>query len=108
MATRPTAMPRETPTAVVAGALAAAALVGALMTLSVPAGLAALIGVCYAPLVMLNLRLGLALWVPLTFLEALPLFNAGGKAAGLLIAIAWLGMARSLGPRVSVLVARHR
>ena len=108
MATRPTALPRETPTAVVAGALAAAALVGALMTLSVPAGLAALIGVCYAPLVMLNLRLGLALWVPLTFLEALPLFNAGGKAAGLLIAIAWRGMARSLGPRVSVLVARHR
>jgi O-antigen ligase len=108
MATRTTALPEGTPTAVVAGALAAAALVGALMTLSVPAGLAALIGVCYAPLVLINLRLGLVLWVPLTFLEALPLFNAGGKAAGLLIALAWVGMGRALAPRLGALVTRHR
>ena len=46
--------------------------------------------------------------MPLTFLEALPSFNAGGKAAGLLIAFAWLGTGRSLVPRLSVLVARHR
>ena len=108
MATRPTAMPRETPTAVVAGALAAAALVGALMTLSVPAGLAALIGVCYAPLVMINLRVGLALWVPLTFLEGLPAFNAGGKAAGLIVALAWIGMGRSLTQWLGAFVSRHR
>jgi O-antigen ligase len=108
MATRTTALPQGTPTAIAAGALAAAALVGGLMTLSVPAGLAALIGICYAPLVMVNLRMGLALWVPLTFLEGLPLFNAGGKAAGALIAVAWLGMGRTLAPRLGVLVARHR
>src|SRR3954453_21048801 len=108
MATRPTALPDGTPTAVVAGALAAAALVGALMTLSVPAGLAALIGFCYAPLVLVNLRLGLALWVPLTFLEGLAAFNAGGKAAGALVALGWLGLGATIAPRLGVLVARHR
>src|SRR3954452_7833215 len=108
MATRPAPLPESSTTAIAAGALAAAALVGGLMTLSVPAGLAALIGICYAPLVMINLRLGLALWVPLTFLEGLPLFNAGGKAAGALIALAWLGMARTIAPRLAVLVARPR
>jgi O-antigen ligase len=108
MATRPASLPASTPTAVSAGALAAAALVGGLMTVSVPAGMAALIGVCYAPLAMVNLRLGLALWVPLTFLEGLPLFNAGGKAAGLIIALAWLGSARQVWPRLSAFVGRHR
>src|SRR3954469_15177904 len=108
MATRPAPLPESSATAIAAGALAAAALVGGLLTLSVPAGLAALIGCCYAPLVMINLRLGLALWVPLTFLEGLPLFNAGGKAAGALIALAWLGMGRTIAPRLAALVARHR
>src|SRR4029077_19736469 len=75
---------------------------------SVPLGIAALIGICYAPLVMVNLRVGLALWVPLTFLEGLSLFNAGGKAAGLLIVVAWLGMGRALAPRLATLIAYHR
>src|SRR4051794_37155047 len=108
MATRPAPLPESSTTAIAAGALGAAALVGGLMTLSVPAGLAALIGVCYAPLVMVNLRMGLALWVPLTFLEGLPLFNAGGKAAGLLIALAWIGLGRALVPRLGRLIAEHR
>src|SRR3954447_11266498 len=108
MATRPAPLPESSTTAIAAGALGAAALVGGLLTLSVPAGIAALIGVCYAPLVMINLRMGLALWVPLTFLEGLPLFNAGGKAAGLLIALAWIGMGRTLAPRLGRLIAEHR
>src|SRR3954452_5367857 len=111
MATRTTApatLPEGTPTAITVGALAAAAMVGALMTVSVPAGLAALIGCCYLPLVLVNLRLGLALWVPLTFLEGLSAFNAGGKAAGALVALGWLGMGATIAPRLGVLVARHR
>src|SRR3954468_20852168 len=108
MATRPAPLPESSTTAIAAGALGAAALVGGLLTLSVPAGIAALIGVCYAPLVMINLRMGLALWVPLTFLEGLPLFNAGGKAAGLLVALGWLGPGAAGAPRLGVLVARHR
>src|SRR3954453_7695296 len=107
MATRTTARPEGASTAVAAASLAAAALVGALMTRSVPAGLAALIGVCYAPLVMINLRVGLALWVPLTFLEGLPAFNAGGKAAGLIVALAWIGMGRSLTQWLGAFVFPH-
>jgi hypothetical protein len=110
MATRTTApatLPEGTPTTITVAALGAAAIVGALMTLSVPAGLAALIGFCYAPLVLVNLRLGLALWVPLTFLEGLAAFNAGGKAAGALVALGWLGLGPTIPPRLGVLVARH-
>src|SRR3954454_12419594 len=71
-------------------------------------GAAALLGLCYAPLVLVNLRLGVVLWVPLTFLEGLPLFNLGGKAAGLIVAVGWIGLGRVVGERVSVLVARNR
>ena len=108
MASRSASLPEATPTAVAAGALGAAALIGGLMTVSVPAGIAVLLGACYAPLALVNLRLGLALWVPLTFLEGLPVFNAGGKAAGLVIALAWLGSARQVAPRLSAFVGRHR
>ena len=108
MASRSASLPEATPTAVAAGALGAAALIGGLMTVSVPAGIAVLLGACYAPLALVNLRLGLALWVPLTFLEGLPVFNAGGKAAGLVIALAWLGSARQVSPRLSAFVGRHR
>ena len=72
MASRSASLPEATPTAVAAWALGTAALVGGLMTVSVPAGTALLLGACYAPLALVNLRLGLALWVPLTFLEGRP------------------------------------
>jgi O-antigen ligase len=89
-------------------ALFSALLVGILLARSVPMGAAALLGLCYLPLVLVNLRLGVVLWVPLTFLEGLPLFNMGGKAAGAIVAIGWIGMGRVVGDRVSVLVARNR
>jgi O-antigen ligase len=91
---------------VIASALLSAALVGAALAYSVPAGVAALIGLLYAPLVMVNLPLGVGLWVPLLFLQAMPAFNAGAKAAGLLIAFAWLGTLRSEG--TLAVLARHR
>ena len=48
------------------------------------------------PLVLVNLRLGLALWVPLIFLQGVPALNLGSKAAGLLIVVAWIGNLRSM------------
>jgi O-antigen ligase len=89
-------------------ALLSALMVGVLLSRNVPLGLAGVVGLCYAPLVMLNLRLGMVLWVPLTFLEGVHLFNLSGKAAGLLIALAWLGTARTSFPVLSALVERHR
>jgi O-antigen ligase len=91
---------------VAAATFLAAALVGVALALNVPLGVAALIAILYAPLVFVNLPLGLALWVPLVFLQAVPALNIGAKAAGLLIALAWLGTLRSEGT-VSVLT-RHR
>jgi O-antigen ligase len=89
-------------------ALLSALVVGVLLARNVAMGAALLIGLVYAPLVLTNLRLGLVIWVPLTFLEGLPLFNMGGKAAGLLVALGWIGLGRPVGQRISVLVARNR
>ena len=90
------------------GALLAALLVGLLLVRNVPMGVAAVLGLCYAPLVLVNLRMGVVLWVPMTFLEGLPLFNMGGKAAGAIVAIGWIGLGSVVGERLSVLVARNR
>lgn len=73
-------------------AVGTAALVGVALAVEVPLGLALLVGAFFAPIVILAPTVGLALFLPLVFLEGLPAFNAGGKAAGILIAVAWLGM----------------
>ena len=88
---RPTATPLP-PWLVTAAALGAAALVGVGLAVNVPLGLALLVGAFYAPIVVFAPMVGLALFLPLVFLEGLPAFNLGGKAAGVLIAVAWLGM----------------
>lgn len=69
-----------------------AVLVGVALAVEVPLGLALLVGALYAPIVVLAPMIGLASFLPLVFLEGLPAFNAGGKAAGVLIAVAWVGM----------------
>lgn len=91
---------------VVAGVLAAG-LVGMAMAFQLPIGIALLIGPLYGALVLRNLQLGLALWVPLIFLEGVAALNLAGKAAGLLIAIAWLGSFDSIRESVSSTLRRH-
>ena len=80
---------------VAAAGLLSALLVGVTLAAETPVGLALLLGPGYAVLVLVNLSLGLALWVPLTFMEGIPALNAAGKAAGFLVAIAWLGSLQS-------------
>jgi O-antigen ligase len=80
------------PPAVVAGiALAASAAVGTAMAYSPRLGVAAAMSLCYVPLVLLNLRLGIVLWLPVIFLPAVAALDVGPNAAGLLILFAWLG-----------------
>src|SRR3954453_1646822 len=98
----------ETAALVAPAALLVALMVGVLLTRDVALGMATVVGACYLPLALVNLRLGVVLWVPLTFLEGLPLFNAGGKIAGAILALAWLGAAREVGPRLSAFVGRHK
>ena len=66
--------------------LGACLAVGLLMAYNLQAGIGLLVGLCYLPLVLVNLPLGIALWVPTTFLTALPGFDTASHAAGLVIA----------------------
>jgi O-antigen ligase len=77
--------------AIIAAGLGAALLVGLALAAKLPYGIALLIAPCYVAIVLINLQLGLVLWVPLIFLEGIFAFNVAGKGAGLLVALAWLG-----------------
>lgn len=95
-------------TALVAtGSLLTAGLVGAALAAQVPVGLALLIGVVYLPLVFTNLAIAVCVWIPLVFLEGLPAFNLAGKAAGMLLALGWIGALMS-GEASQVVLVRHR
>src|SRR4051794_21370729 len=50
-----------------------------------------LIGLLYAPLVFLNFRVGLALFIALVFIRFLPALSVGPNAAGILVLVAWVG-----------------
>jgi O-antigen ligase len=79
------------PVLIRAAVLLSAALAGALMAQGAMVAWAVVIGLCYAPLVLLNFPLGLALWLPLLFLEYLPGAGRGSQVAMALIGLAWLG-----------------
>ncbi|CAN5207082.1 hypothetical protein BH20ACT13_BH20ACT13_24580 [soil metagenome] len=90
------------------GAVLFGAFVGMVLAADVPLGVALVLGACYAPLVFLNLPLAVVLWIPLVFVEGVPAFNLGAKAAGLLLAIGWAGMLYT-GSGVSTgVLRRHR
>ena len=71
-------------------------------------GVAFVFALVYAGVAMVNLPLGLALWVPLIFLEGIPAFNLAGKAAGAIIAIAWVGTLYTQRHSVRATISRHR
>jgi O-antigen ligase len=80
--------------AVAVAALLWAAAVGAALGFQVQLGIGLLLAVCYGPIALYRPDIGVVLFVPLVFLEALPALNLGGKAGGLVIAVAWVGTAR--------------
>jgi len=93
--------------ALVAGAVLAAALIGASLAARMPVGVALLAVACYAPVVAIDLELAIALWAPLVFLQGIPALNTASKAAGLLLAAVWLaGLLGGL--RDPVVLRRHR
>jgi O-antigen ligase len=108
LATRPLRLTSVGPGLVALGALLSALLVGALTAADVPLGIGLLMGLCYAPLVLLNLPVGIALWVALVFIESLPAVSIGPNAAAVLIAIAWVGTLRSRGEWISGVLRAHR
>lgn len=94
--------------ALLAAGVLSAVMVGVALAMDLPAGVALLIAVCYVPLVLVNLQLGVALWVPLLFLQGIPAFNLASDAAGLLIIVAWVGNLRARREAVISVVHRHR
>ncbi len=66
-------------------------LVGLALASGVQFGIAVLIAALYGPLVLLNLQLGIVLWTPLVFLNALQALDVGPTVAAMLILFAWFG-----------------
>lgn len=96
------------PAAVAIAGLAASAVVGSAMAHSPRLGVAATMAFCYVPLVLLHLRFGIVLWLPLVFLPAVTALGPGPNAAGILILFAWLGAFVTRYSSVPRLVAEHR
>ena len=67
------------------------ALVGVALAVDLALGLALVAVICYLGISLLSLRAAIVLWLPLIFLGALPALNLAAEAAGLLLALLWLG-----------------
>ena len=85
------AFPFLSPWVVTAAGLLAASLVGSVTALGLGPGIGLLVAICYAPLVLVNLPLGIALWIPIASIHSLPVVWIAPTAALTLIALAWLG-----------------
>lgn len=72
--------------AAVIGAVAA----GAAMAVDLAIGLGIVAAVCYVTLAFVNLRVAIALLVPLLFVDAIPVLNLGAKGAAAVVLFAWL------------------
>jgi len=99
---------RGPPFWIAAGGMMWSAAVGVGLAAHVPIGLALLVGPAYGLILFANLSLALVLWVPLVFLDSATALSAAGKAAGLLIALVWLGSLRSLPETAIAALRRHR
>ena len=96
-------IPREL--SAVLGIILAAA-VGGLLAVDLKLGVGALLGVLVIPLVLLNLPLGVAAWVPLTFIEAVPGVSLVAMGLLLVLVSAWISILP--GRRVTLGAAAHR
>ena len=94
--------------AVGAAAVLIAGAAGIALAADARAGVGLVLLVIYVPLALTNLPLAIALWVPTTFLQALPAFNLGAEAAGALLAVAWLGTIRASGTARAIADVIHR
>lgn len=78
------------------------------MAARVPLGVGFVLAVCYAVVVLIDLPVGIALWVSLLFVERLQFTSIAPQAGALLIAVAWLGALRPEGSPVRAMLREHR
>jgi O-antigen ligase len=87
-------------------ALALAVIVGVAMAYEVALGIAAVAAILYAPLIFLNVRLAVVVWIPSVSLVAAGL-GLGPTLAGALIIGGWFGMLATRRAQVAALVVEH-
>lgn len=100
-------LPALHPAAIAGAAIAAAFLGGAAIAAGVPVGLGLVIATLYMPVVLLNLPLAIALWLPLVFVENLNVVSVAPTAAGLLLLVAWFGAQLARGSEIAASLRRH-
>jgi O-antigen ligase len=79
------------PGPVAVAAVLSALLVGMLLGASPQLGFGLMVALIYGPLVLINLRLGIVLYVVLVFIQYLEFVSVGPTAASILILVGWLG-----------------
>jgi O-antigen ligase len=90
---RPVSLPRLTvlPRVIVAAALLAGGLAGGLLTRNVGLGLGLVGGCGFLTLILLDLPMAIAAWVPLAWIEYSDLTGKAPVTATVLLLVAWLG-----------------
>lgn len=71
-------------------------------------GLTAAVAFIYGPLIFFDLVLGLALWVPLTFMNSLSFAWSGPAVVSVLLLAAWIGTLPATRQRGSAVIAHQR
>jgi len=104
-AVAPLGLPRPL---IVGAALAGSLAAGTAMAQSARLGLALAAGLCYASLILLNLRLGVVLWIPTVSLVAVAALDVGPNLAACLIMFAWLGAFAARYSNIPAAVVKNR
>ena len=87
----PTSLPIP-PLMLTVGTFLAAIVIGGLFAYDPRFGIVALLAVIYIPVILINLPVGAALWIPLAYLGAIPKVNLAALALVILLIVAWLGV----------------
>ena len=95
------------PWLLVAAAVGGAAVAGVAMTVDVRLGIGAALGICYVPIVLLNLQLAIVLWIPFSALVAADPMNVG-PLGGMMILVAWFGTVATRASTAATLIVEHR
>jgi O-antigen ligase len=97
----------SSPTPVVIAGLLAALVVGILVARHLVVGVTVLLALIYVPVVLSDLALGIAIWIPLIFLERVPAAGRAPAAVGIMVALAWLGTLPLRGREVAATVREN-
>lgn len=76
-------------------AVSGAAIIGLLLAARLKLGVGLLIAMCYGPLVLIDLPIGLAIWVGLVLVQHLAIVSVAPNAAGILVAAGWFAALRT-------------